>query len=126
MQKTTKIYFDGGCRPNPGRMEIAVVARGATYHLLDCGIGDNNSAEWLALLQAMEVAVSINATDVAFLGDSALVVGQACGSAKCRSAALQEYLDRFQALSGKFARIRVRKIARTQNLAGIALARMRR
>lgn len=112
--------------PNPGRMEIAVVARGITYHLPDCGIGDSNVAEWLALLHAMEVAVSINATDVTFLGDSALVVGQARGSAKCRSAALQAYLDRFQALSGNFERIRMRKIPRTQNLAGIALAKMRR
>jgi ribonuclease HI len=120
-----KIYFDGGCRPNPGRMETGVVARGVTFHKPDCGIGDNNAAEWLALLDALEVAQSIDARDVTFLGDSALVVGQASRNAKCRSPHLQQYLDRFQTLSGNFDRIRVRKIPRTQNLAGIALAKAR-
>ena len=28
-----KIYFDGGCRPNPGKMETAVVTGGAAEHL---------------------------------------------------------------------------------------------
>ena len=84
-----KIYFDGGCRPNPGRMETAVVARGLTYHQADCGFGSNNDAEWLALIHATEVALSIGVCDVLFLGDSAVVVGQANGALKCRNAALQ-------------------------------------
>ena len=28
-QRRLKIYFDGGCQPNPGAMEGAVVVRGA-------------------------------------------------------------------------------------------------
>ena len=32
-----KLWFDGGCRPNPGRMECAVVARGQTWFVPDCG-----------------------------------------------------------------------------------------
>jgi ribonuclease HI len=50
-----KLWFDGGCRPNPGRMETAVVARPNLVHP-DCGAGDSNRAEWLALLAAMAVA----------------------------------------------------------------------
>lgn len=87
---TIKIYFDGGCRPNPGQMETAVVAR-----------------------------------DVVMLGDSAFVVAQANGKAKCRSAQFQAHFERFRTLADDFERIRVRKIARTQNLAGIALAKAR-
>lgn len=49
---TIKIFFDGGCRPNPGRIETAVVARGITYYRRDCGVGSNNDAEWLALIHA--------------------------------------------------------------------------
>jgi ribonuclease HI len=118
-----KIFFDGGCRPNPGQMETAVVARGMTYHRPDCGIGANNDAEWLALIHATEVAQSIGARDVVMLGDSALVVGQANGAANCRSAQFQAYLEKFQSLTADFDRIRIRKIPRNQNLAGIALAK---
>jgi ribonuclease HI len=59
------------------------------------------------------------------LGDSALVVGQANLTAKCRCPALQAHLQKFQRLAVDFERIRVRKIPRTQNLAGIALAKSR-
>ncbi len=120
-----KIYFDGGCRPNPGQMETAVVARGITYYRPDCGYGTNNDAEWLALIHATEVALSIGATNVVMLGDSAVVVGQANRVAKCRSPELQAHLETFQTLAGNFESIRIRKIPRTQNLAGIALAKQR-
>jgi ribonuclease HI len=118
-----KIFFDGGCRPNPGRMETAVVARGITYHRPNCGTGYNNDAEWLALLHAAEIALSIGARDVVMLGDSVLVVEQANIRAKCRSSEFQTYLEKFQSLAREFDRIRIRKIPRTQNLAGIALAK---
>ncbi len=123
--KGIKLFFDGGCRPNPGQMETAVVARGITYHRPDCGRGTNNDAEWLALIHAMEVAMVIGASDIVLLGDSAVVVGQASGVAKCRSHELRAHLEKFQALAREFARIRIRRISRTQNLAGIALAKTR-
>lgn len=120
---TIKIFFDGGCRPNPGRIETAVVARGITYYRRDCGVGSNNDAEWLALIHAVEVGQSIGARDVLMLGDSALVVEQANGRAKCRSAEFLAYLHDFQISAREFDRIRIRRIPRTQNLAGIALSK---
>ncbi len=120
-----KIYFDGGARPNPGQMETAVVARGVTYHQPDCGHGTNNDAEWLALIHALEVALAIGARDVVMLGDSALVTGQATGTAKCRSKELRAHLAAFLSLEPQFDRIRIRHIGRSQNLAGIALAKTR-
>jgi ribonuclease HI len=120
-----KIYFDGGCKPNPGQMETAVVARGIIYHQPDCGHGTNNDAEWLALIHAVEVALTIGARDVVMLGDSALVVGQAGGVAKCRSPELRQHLERFQTFAGNFEHIIIRQIGRHQNLAGIALAKKR-
>jgi ribonuclease HI len=125
-QATLKIYFDGGCRPNPGRMETAVVVRGVAHLRPDCGHGTNNDAEWLALIHATEIALSIGTLDVVMLGDSALVVGQANLSAKCRSPQLRTYLENFQRLAADFTRIRVRKLPRNQNLAGIALAKTHR
>jgi ribonuclease HI len=120
-----KIYFDGGCRPNPGQMETAVVARGVTYHRPDCGYGTNNDAEWLALIHAAEIALGIGALNVVILGDSAFVVGQANLSVKIRGLQFQTYLDKFESLAADFTRIRVRKLSRNQNLAGIALAKTR-
>jgi ribonuclease HI len=118
-----KLFFDGGCRPNPGRMSIAAFARGVPYVELDAGTGDNSDAEWLALIHAMEVARTLGATDLVLLGDSMLVVNQATGKAKCRGAALQAHLARFTELKGHFTRLRIRHTGRTSNLAGIALER---
>lgn len=113
-----RIFFDGGCRPNPGRMEVAAVARGITYRKDDVGIGGNEEAEWLALLHALDVARGLGAEDVELRGDSRSVINQVAGTAKCRSAHLATYRD---AIAG-IPRVRLRYIARSRNLAGIALA----
>lgn len=118
-----KLYFDGGCRPNPGMMEVAVVARGVLYHVPNVGQGTNNDAEWLALIHAMRVGRSLGATDIELIGDAALIVHQAKGEWKCRGAALQAHLATFKALSADFARVRIKHVGRSRNLAGIALAR---
>lgn len=120
-----KLFFDGGCRPNPGTMELAVVARGVVYHQPDMGHGTNNDAEWLALIHALEIAHSLGATDIELVGDSALVVNQAAGLWKCRGAVLREHHDTFTSLADRFSRIRIRHVKRSQNLAGIALSKRR-
>ena len=117
-----KIFFDGGCRPNPGAMEVAVVARGETTILRDLGHGTRADAEWLALIEALKVARSLDASEAVLLGDAADVIGQANGSLKARGSNLG-HLETFRTLAGD-APPRVRHIKRTQNLAGIALARL--
>lgn len=117
------LFFDGGCRPNPGRMELAVVVRGAAHVRTDLGEGDNNEAEWLALLHAVDLAVAADAEDVLFVGDSVLVVEQASGRWPCRSAHLQSYLDRYQTAVAAIPRVRLKQVRRSKNLAGIVLAR---
>jgi ribonuclease HI len=123
MTERTKIYFDGGCRPNPGTMETAVVVRGVTHIRSDCGLGTNNDAEWLALLHALEIARSMELRDIIILGDSAMVVAQAQHRARPRTASFRDYLESFDRLAAAFATVAVRRISRHQNLAGIALAK---
>lgn len=106
-------------------METAVVVRGTTYLRPDCGRGSNNDAEWLALIHAAEVALLIGARNVVMMGDSALVVLQANGANKCRHPGLRIYRDTFLKLRSEFTSIAVRRISRSQNLAGIALTKMR-
>jgi ribonuclease HI len=117
-----KIYFDGGCQPNPGIMQTAVVARGQSWIAQNVGQGSNNDAEWIALIAAVRVAQTFSETNMLFLGDSALVISQANRLAKCRNARFQEYFDEFQRLTEAMPGKKVRRINRSQNLAGIALA----
>lgn len=104
-------------------MEIAVVARGVTYYRDDIGQGTNNDAEWSALIFGVQIAQQLGETDIVLVGDSALVINQANGLWKCRGPALRKYFDDYAALTAGMGRLRIRKIARAQNLAGIALAR---
>jgi ribonuclease HI len=120
-----KLFFDGGCRPNPGMMETAVAARGQVWHRAAIGEGTNDHAEWCALLDALDVAAGLGARDIVLLGDSAIVVAHATGAVKPRGPFVL-HLERYTAKIVGFSRVRVRRIARTQNLAGIALAAIRR
>ena len=117
------LFFDGGSQPNPGLIETAVVVRGVAHFRDYDRHGDNNEAEWLALLQAVELAAAAGATDVLFVGDSTVVVEQARGRWRCRSPQLQPYLAAFAAAAAAIPRVRLRQVPRSKNLAGIALAR---
>ena len=125
MTGALKIFFDGGCRPNPGEMETAVVARGILHHRTELGHGSSEQAEWLALLDALQVAKELGATIVEALGDSASVINQVRGVSKCRKPEHRRCLEAFEEEAGHFASLRVRRVKRTQNLAGIALAKAR-
>lgn len=120
------IFFDGGCRPNPGAMELAVVLRGQAHLRFDLGRGDSGEAEWLALRYAVELAVADGAPDVLFVGDSAMVIGQARGARRCRDPRLRSHLDAFRAAVAALPRHGFRQVPRSRNLAGTALARATR
>ena len=122
MSRPKKIFFDGGCRPNPGVIEIAVVAGGVAHILRDHGHGSCMDAEWLALIYAAQIARTLG--DCVLLGDAAAVIDQANGTVRCRGANMA-HRDAFRTVAGG-TRPRIRYIKRTQNLAGIALAKVRR
>ena len=121
-----KIFFDGGCRPNPGRMEIAVVAAGEVHIVQDLGQGTSEEAEWLALIHALRIAPAFGAnttrtTGIVLMGDAVGVVRQVNGSTRPSGAGLR-HLETFRALAAVAGGPRIRYIKRNQNLAGIALA----
>lgn len=118
-----KIYFDGGCRPNPGRIEVAVVVRGQARFFDEVGQGTSSDAEWLALCHAIEVAQSLAEPVFDLVGDSRSVIDQASRSTPCRSASSREHLARYLAAAAILPPRRLVWISRQQNLAGIALAR---
>lgn len=118
-----KVYFDGGCRPNPGALEAAVVARGATYFFDNLGYGTSSDAEWLALRLALQLAHSLGEPEFDLVGDSLEVIRQANGSSRCRSIAAADHLAKYEDCAASGRPRRLIWTSRRQNLAGIALAR---
>lgn len=124
MRRRLKVFFDGGCHPNPGLMEVAVVVRGNAHFFDDLETGSNTDAEWQALLCAITLARDLGLQDVEFVGDSLEVTRQTnltastCHAKSGHAAALLSLLAQYR--SG-----RIRWIKREQNLAGIALASRR-
>lgn len=116
-----KIFFDGGCRPNPGPIEAAVVMHGVNYLFEDLGSGTSNDAEWLALILALELAHSLGLNDVILVGDALDVIQEANRVLKS-GRAKPGHASTFLALAVKAPTVRIRWTKRTQNLAGIALA----
>ncbi len=119
MSRRTSIYFDGGLRP--AGMEIAVVLRGEATIVRDLGPGTSMTAEWLALLMAIRTAHATGLHDFVALGDAAAVVAQANGRVRI-PAAHCSHAEELRALLAGGA-VRIRYLKRSQNLAGIALAR---
>lgn len=121
-RRRIKIYFDGGCRPNPGTLEAAVVVRGATYFFDNLGWGTSSDAEWFALRLALQVAQSLGEPDFDLIGDSLEVIRQASGLSRCSSIAAAEHLARYEDFAALSRPRRLIWTPRRQNLAGIALA----
>ncbi|WP_324292000.1 reverse transcriptase-like protein [uncultured Erythrobacter sp.] len=122
-RKSLKVYFDGGCRPNPGPLEAAVVARGASYFYDYLGYGTSSDAEWLALRLALQLAQSLGEPEFDLVGDSLEVIRQASGSSRCRSVAASDHLAKYEECAASGRPRRLIWTPRQQNLAGIALAK---
>ncbi len=115
-----KIFFDGGHRP--GGMEYAVVLGGQVHITRDLGPGTSMTAEWLALIAATRAAHEAGLADALLLGDAAAVIAQALGDVRVPPAHRAQF-QLWSDLPRPPGRFRLRHIKRTQNLAGIALAR---
>jgi ribonuclease HI len=116
-----KVYFDGGSRPVPMGMELAVVIGGRSTIKRGLGPGTSMDAEWLALIEAMRLAHAYELIDPVLLGDAAAVIAQANEAARCPPSC-QNHMRVFRSLPKPHGRVRIRYLKRSQNLAGIALA----
>ncbi len=82
-------YVDGGSHGNPGPSGIGVViedSAGETTRICKwIGHQDNNVAEYVALLEALQSALARNARTLHVYSDSQVVVRQMTGEYACRS-----------------------------------------
>jgi len=118
-------YVDGGSHGSPGPSGIGVVIedpRGEKV-LIARSIGrqDNNVAEYVALLEALQHAVSVKARTLHVFSDSEIVVKQMTGQYACRSPRLYSlnWTCRKLARSLGFS---IAHIRREENLEANALA----
>jgi ribonuclease HI len=82
-------YVDGGPFGNPGPSGIGVVIDGYTDGTIRIakwiGRQDNNVAEYVALLEALQCALGLNAKTLHVFSDSEVIVKQMSGGYSCRS-----------------------------------------
>ena len=85
-------YVDGGSLGSPGPAGVGVVIEGCKQGRITIGkwVGrqDNNVAEYLALLEALQCAVALKAKKLHVYSDSQVVVRQMVGHYSCRSSRL--------------------------------------
>jgi len=82
-------HVDGGSFGNPGPSGIGVVIDGSAAGTIRIarwiGHQDNNVAEYIALLEALQCALGLKATTLHVFSDSQIVVKQMKGEYSCRS-----------------------------------------
>jgi len=82
-------YVDGGSLGNPGPAGVGVVIEGGTEGRITIakwiGQQDNNVAEYLALVEALQCAVALKAGKLHVYSDSQVIVRQMLGDYSCRS-----------------------------------------
>ena len=82
-------YVDGGSHGNPGPAGIGLVietlAGERTRISKWIGRQDNNVAEYVALLEALQHAITVKARSLRVYSDSQIVVKQMLGEYACRS-----------------------------------------
>jgi ribonuclease HI len=82
-------YVDGGSFGNPGPSGIGVVIGGSTSGTIRIakwiGHQDNNVAEYVALLEALQCALGLRAKTLHVFSDSEVMVKQMSGEYSCRS-----------------------------------------
>lgn len=85
-------YVDGGSLGNPGPSGIGIVIDGSANGTIkikkSIGHQDNNVAEYVALLEALQFALELGARALHVFSDSEVVVKQMTGEYACRSSRL--------------------------------------
>jgi ribonuclease HI len=118
-------HVDGGSHGSPGPSGIGVVIKKPDGEMVRIakwiGHHDNNVAEYAALLEALQVALTLKATALSVYTDSEIVVKQMTGEYRCRSPRLYSlhWMCRKLARSLDFA---IAHIPRESNLEANRLA----
>jgi len=120
------IFADGGSRGNPGPAAAGSVVYDESGGVLRevgtfLGIATNNVAEWTALIEGLEAALELGATEIIVRMDSELVVKQIAGIYRVKHPGLQPLHARAKALLRRFVSHEIGHVPRKQNAAADAV-----
>jgi len=120
------LWTDGGSRGNPGPGAIGVVlqdGQGQTVAEASRAIGSvtNNVAEYRALTQGLELALEHEVSRLRVWMDSELIVKQLRGEYRVKNEQLKELYQEARGLMGRFDRIEVKHVPRSENARADAL-----
>ncbi len=121
------INVDGGSRGNPGPAGAGVVIRSADGVVVSgagvyIGEATNNVAEYRGLIEALDRARELGATDVQVFSDSQLVVRQVNGIYRVKNAGLRPLFDEVCRKVGGFEKFAIDFVPREENTEADELA----
>jgi ribonuclease HI len=114
------LYTDGGARGNPGPAATGVVIKNEAGEIIESfgnylGEQTNNFAEYTALIEALQKAQELGATEVTCISDSKLVVEQLNRNWKVKEPSIQTlFLKAWKELE-KFDRWEIKHTLREGN-----------
>ena len=114
------IHIDGASRGNPGHSSAGVVIDDDEGHNLAedfiyLGKGTNNTAEYGALVHALEKSAMLKADTLLIYSDSELVVKQMQGLYRVKEPKLQTLFFKARSMLDRFRRVEFRHIPRKEN-----------
>ena len=114
------IYTDGGARGNPGPAGIGAIIldeQGNELAIVSeyLGIATNNQAEYMAVIAALEKAVSLGFDEVEIHADSELIVRQINGRYKVKNANLKPLYQKAIDLKSRLKSFTITHIPRNLN-----------
>lgn len=120
MQRSINIFIDGASRGNPGPSGIGVAFCDSDNKVVKrlfkfIGHTTNNSAEYSALIYALQEALIDRYDNVIINSDSELLVKQLNGEYKVKNENIKYYYDLFMNLRRGFCSIEVNHINRENN-----------
>jgi len=115
------IYSDGASRGNPGPAGIGILIcdeKGEVVKEYEefIGTATNNSAEYRALLQALDLVRSFGACEVECFSDSELMVKQLNGEYAIKNPRLQELFLQVREKEQLFGKVSYRHVSRADAL----------
>jgi len=128
LDKIFQIYIDGAARGNPGPAGIgAVICQdGRVIKNLSSYIGKttNNSAEYMALIFALQEALVLKAKAIEVFSDSQLLCRQLNGEYKVKEAHIKTLFTQVKNLLSLFKKTKIIYIPRQQNRGADKLANL--
>jgi ribonuclease HI len=119
-------HIDGGSHGNPGPSGIGVILEDTDGKRVKIakwiGVQDNNVAEYVALLEALQCAISLKATSLHVYSDSQVMVRQMNGEYACQSSRLYSLNWTCRKLA-RSLNFRITYISRDENTEANDLAR---